>query len=281
MNQEMEELMLDLLCKKAIYGLTTGEETQLADLQRAAGNLGDAESIELTVAALSLAGLDYGEAVMPKNLQARVAAEAERFFDERESRPAASEPSVAAETLRPVGSWLFGWLGWAAAAAACVALAVNIYMTRPGFEVAKVPQTPAAQQPERLTPAQMRERLIASADDLARGSFGPGNVKSVVPSGDVVWSDAKQAGYMRFTNLPKNDPSKETYQLWIFDETQDEKTPIDGGTFDVTSDGEVVVPINAKLNPHNTKAFAITVEKPGGVVVSKREKIIALAKREV
>jgi anti-sigma-K factor RskA len=85
---------------------------------------------------------------------------------------------------------------------------------------------------------------------------------------------------MRFTDLPKNDSSKETYQLWIFDEAQDEKTPIDGGTFDVTADGEVIVPINAKLVPRNTKAFAVTIERPGGVVVSKREKIVALAKRE-
>jgi anti-sigma-K factor RskA len=279
MNLDREELMLDLLCKRAVYGLTADEESQLAGFERDLGQLDDAESIELTVAALSMAGID-ASAEMPKSLNSRIAAEAERFFDELESPPSADQPAVAAETLRPAGSGLFGWLGWAAAAAACVALAVNIYMTRPVRELANLPQTPTVQQPERLTPAQMRERLIATATDLARGSFGPGNVKSVVPSGDVVWSDAKQAGYMRFTNLPKNDPSKETYQLWIFDETQDEKTPIDGGTFDVTADGEVVVPINAKLNPHNTKAFAITVEKPGGVVVSKREKIIALAKRE-
>jgi len=126
----------------------------------------------------------------------------------------------------------------------------------------------------------MRQSLIESAPDLARGSWGSGNVKEVTPAGDIVWSDAKQAGYMRLTGLPVNDPTKETYQLWIFDETQDDKTPIDGGTFTVSSEGEVIIPINAKLAPRNTKMYAITVEKPGGVVVSKREKIVALAKRE-
>jgi anti-sigma-K factor RskA len=98
--------------------------------------------------------------------------------------------------------------------------------------------------------------------------------------GDVVWSDEKQAGYMRLRGLPVNDKSKETYQLWIFDKTQDKATPIDGGTFDVDKEGEVVIPIDAKLKALGPELFAITIEKPGGVVVSKREKIAALAKVE-
>jgi anti-sigma-K factor RskA len=102
-------------------------------------------------------------------------------------------------------------------------------------------------------------------------------MKELAVAGDVVWSDAKQEGYMRFTNLPKNDASVSTYQLWIFDETQSDKTPIDGGTFDVNADGEVIIPIDAKLKARGAKAFAITVEKPGGVVVSDRKKIPTLA----
>ena len=85
---------------------------------------------------------------------------------------------------------------------------------------------------------------------------------------------------MRLSGLPKNDPAKETYQLWIVAENQDPKTPVDGGTFDITSDGEVIIPINAKVKALNPQAFAITIEKPGGVPVSKQEKVPALAKRE-
>jgi len=77
-----------------------------------------------------------------------------------------------------------------------------------------------------------------------------------------------------------NDTTKETYQLWIFDKTQDPATPIDGGTFDIKSGGEVVIPVNAKLKAKGPQMFAITIEKPGGVVVSKRGKIAALAKVE-
>ena len=82
---------------------------------------------------------------------------------------------------------------------------------------------------------------------------------------------------MRFKNLPKNDTNAYTYQLWIFDETQSDKTPIDGGTFDVNADGEIVVPIDARLKARGAKAFAITMEKPGGVVVSDRKQVPAIA----
>ena len=97
-------------------------------------------------------------------------------------------------------------------------------------------------------------------------------------SGDVIWSNAEQKGYLRLRGLPVNDPDKATYQLWIFDEAQDEKYPIDGGVFDINKDGEVIVPIDAKINVKNPKIFAVTKEKPGGVVVSDRTGLVALAK---
>ena len=108
--------------------------------------------------------------------------------------------------------------------------------------------------------------------------WGKGNVPGIADvSGDVVWSDEKQAGYVRVKGLPKNDVSKETYQLWIFDETQDPKTPIDGGTFNIDSDGETIIEIDARLKAKNPSLFAVTIEKPGGVVVSGRGRIAALA----
>jgi anti-sigma-K factor RskA len=125
----------------------------------------------------------------------------------------------------------------------------------------------------------MRERLMASATDVARADIAAGK-ELYKPTGDIVWSDAKQTGYIRIKGLPKNDPGKEQYQLWIYDENQDPKTPIDGGVFDASSDGEIVIPIDAKIKVKNPKVFAITVEKPGGVVVSKQEKVAALAKVE-
>jgi hypothetical protein len=150
------------------------------------------------------------------------------------------------------------------------ALGLNLYYTRPDSEIAI----------ESLTPAKMRQRLIDSAPDLVRGSWSEGKMAEMKPAGDVVWSDSMQTGYMRVSGLPKNDPSRETYQLWIVAENQDPKTPVDGGTFDINSDGEVIIPIDAKVKALNPKAFAIKIEKPGGVPVSTQGKLAAVANSE-
>ena len=85
---------------------------------------------------------------------------------------------------------------------------------------------------------------------------------------------------MRFRNLPVNQPTREQYQLWIFSKNQDDATPIDGGVFDVDAEGEVIVPIDAKLRADDVYLFAVTIEKPGGVVVSSRGRLPLLAKVE-
>ena len=97
-------------------------------------------------------------------------------------------------------------------------------------------------------------------------------------SGTVIWSDELQEGYMSLTNLPANDPNARQYQLWIVDPARDEK-PVDGGVFDIsTNDGTVIIPISNPLAVTNPQAFVITLEQPGGVVVSKQEVVVALAK---
>jgi hypothetical protein len=47
--------------------------------------------------------------------------------------------------------------------------------------------------------------------------------------------------------------------------------------FDVTPGGEVVIPITARVPVQAPTLFAVTVERPGGVVVSKRERIVVTA----
>lgn len=282
MSEANQELMFDLLTKKAIYGLDDAERRELDGLDT---GLAESEfrSLEMTAAAISMVGVSNEES-LPSHLHARILDDAERFMANEQAVAAPWPPStvgvreIVAE--QPSGSFL-SWFGWAAAAA-CIALAVNIWFTRfqPTPEIV-VMQPPVVETPQILTPAQMRDEMIRSTASLVKANWAAGNVKELKQiSGDVVWSDEKQAGYMRFRGLPANDGSKETYQLWIFDKAQDKATPIDGGTFDVPADGEVVIPINAKLKAQGPEMFAITIEKPGGVVVSKREKIAALAKVE-
>ncbi len=98
-------------------------------------------------------------------------------------------------------------------------------------------------------------------------------------SGDVVWNPAANAGYMRFAGLPANDPSEAQYQLWIFDSAINADTPIDGGVFDISGSGEVIVAIDPKIAVTDATMFAITLERPGGVVVSDRSRLLLLAQR--
>ena len=277
MSEDKKEIMLDLLCKQAVYGLDEQETLQLEQL-----GYDDAEneSIDLTVASLGLIGLETKQE-MPTHLQSKILAKAESFFAvQGDAAPALPVREFVVNKTMVAKPW-FAWLGWAAAAAACVALAITIFMPRTGTEIAGGKVAPAPTQEEKPDPAIQRQQLIDSSGNLLVAKIGKGTVKEIDNvTGDVVWSDDKQKGYIRIKGLPKNDAVKETYQLWIFEDNQGSKTPIDGGTFDINSDGEVIIPIDAKLKARNPNMFAITIEKPVGVVVSGREKIAALAKIE-
>lgn len=279
MSEEQNEQLFDLLAKKALYGLDESEARELASFDAETTEL-EFRSLEMTAAAINLAGLETEEP-MPSFLRERILDSGEEFIRSRQPDSAWAPPPKEADNSAPAGlsAW-FGWTGWAAAALASIALAVNIWSTRmQPIDVARFP-TPVG-TPRTLPPNELREELLRSEASIYKASWGAGNVKELKDiSGDIVWSEAKQTGYMRFRGLPVNDSDKTCYQLWIFDKTQDKATPIDGGTFDVVTDGEVVIPITAKLKAIGPEMFAITVEKKGGVVVSKREKVAALAKVE-
>ena len=115
MNENIEELMHDLLCKKAVYGLDANEEKHLAELEQQAGGASQSESFELTAAMLAMADLDTTQP-LPANLQSRILAEAERYFDAN----ARTDEPVVSPVVRETSACgsIFNWLGWAVAAAA-------------------------------------------------------------------------------------------------------------------------------------------------------------------
>jgi hypothetical protein len=155
------------------------------------------------------------------------------------------------------------WVTAAAAAGVALTAGVGLYARRGGDSVA----VPSEARTSLLRTGAHATAWTATTDAAAKSA-----------TGDVVWSDAEQRGYMRFVGLAVNDAKAWQYQLWIFDRTRDEAFPVDGGVFNVTSDGEVIVPISAKLHVDQATLFAVTVERPGGVVVSKRERIVVTAK---
>lgn len=267
MNELTREKMLDLLIKQLTEGLSAEETRELRELEKEFPELKDGNSFEATAAAISMANLDTGEP-LPADLRAKVSAGAGEFFvageTEEYQKTFAFEPKTR--------TWQ--WLGWAFAAAAVVMLAVNLWTTRlnPKVETVYVQITPTPAPPAN----QQLEQLLASTDVVQTKLTNPKNPNEIV--GDVFWSDSAQRGFVRLRGIPVNDKAREQYQLWIVAANQDAKTPVDGGVFDVNDAGEVIIPINAKVKVEKPAAFAITAEKPGGVVVSKGEKVMALGK---
>lgn len=274
MSEQLNELLLDLLIKQATYGLDDEEQVRLNELQHAPD-----DSFLLTATAVNIAELSEIEP-MPAHLRNKISEQAAQWFESAPEVQTAQTDLQPTFVFEPKRSWT-SWLGWVVAAAACAALAFNIAMTRlvPDPTLVKISPTPNASQTPDL--AKAHDEMLAQPSLIrAAWSPGPSSPEMAKITGDVVWSDEKQAGYLKVRGLPTNDKTKTTYQLWIFEENQGDKTPIDGGTFDIDANGDVVIPINAKLRTKNPALFAITVEKPGGVVVSKRDKIAALAKVE-
>lgn len=222
-------------------------------------------SLELTAAAVETGFLQEQTIQAPEMLLARVR-EGTQSFMSPEKSPANIAKAAAWKRL-----FLMPQTAWSVAA--LFALLFVAKSINSGPEIVPTPVVFEAS----VSPEAARDALSENADDLIETAFG-GTESYPQMSGKVVWSDSQQEGYMTLTNLPVNDPKSKQYQLWIVDPTRDEK-PVDGGVFDIPSGKEtVVIPINNPVSVSSPKAFVITLEQPGGVVVSKQETVVALAK---
>ena len=248
---DWDERSLDLAIDRFTVGLDQRDE---ATLDRIAASA-DLHDFENTLAAVHLACLLDVEAP-PAEFLSRLERAGRQHLATSSSSP---EPERG--TIAPFPSRALAFAGWLVAAA----LLLSFLLLRPTGDRA---------------PYAQRATLIADAGDLIRIEWtATEDPAAAGASGDVVWSTSLQKGYMRFQNLAPNDPEESQYQLWIFDPTRAdwEAKPVDGGVFDVPSDGEVVVPIDAKLAVRETSLFAVTIEVPGGVVVSEREHLVLTA----
>ena len=274
MNGDRTHRLFDLLADQTTGGLDAASGRELESLL-ADHPTGQDDSMELAAASVELAFLETGGEIeaMPAHLRARVMQDAERAmgWTAGDAAGAITRPRSAdsvADRAADGGSFWSRWLPWTVAAASLV-LVLWMFSRQPEVPIAEVPPSNADLRADLLVrdPAAVQLEWTATEDAAAADA-----------SGNVVWSDTEQAGYMIFRGLASNDPTAQQYQLWIFDETRDERYPVDGGVFDVPPGAtEVVVPIQAKLDVDNPVLFAVTVERPGGVVVSSRERIVLVA----
>lgn len=208
---------------------------------------------------------------------AQTPSQAQPVIAQPEQRPAPTDiEQMREKKQRSRAATIVPWL----AAAACLALAIGAVLWARSKDTSQVAKKPDPAE-KKLTITEQRDQLMAKAADVTKLEWtATADPNAQGAKGDVVWSQTEQKGFMRFVGLTANDPTKYQYQLWIFDKNRDDKFPVDGGVFDVTSTGEVIVPISAKLAVGEIALFAVTIEKPGGVVVSARERIVVTAARK-
>ncbi len=288
---DRDERDLELLAAYALGALDPAEEREIDRLLAAIDDV-EVESFERAAAATLVANLAPAIEPMPGALRSDLKRFGRQWaatnLPERGRQVASStgqaragvmtrESSDEPSTFRFVG--LAGWL----AAAACLALAAVAWMPLASSVRSSGPividdgwlRAEPGMSQQQL--AQVRNALFVRPGDAVLASWTPTETPDPTAAGaggDVVWSTDEQCGVMRIVGLEANDPNAEQYQLWIFDE--DQQHPIDGGVFDIPASGEVLVPITAKLRVRKPTLFAITVEKPGGVVVSDRSRIALL-----
>lgn len=281
MNELEQEKMLDLLILKATGEITKEELEQLTKLEEMFPEFKDDITFELTAAAISMVDLP-DEEQMPAHLQAKILADADRFYASGEAQVKTLKDSGETEEFQKTFEFepkksIWQSLGWVVAALACVVLAVNLWISyRRPTEVVNNP-------PQQITPTptpgimDQRQQLMISMPDVAQQNWSDFDPKKPLNvQGDVVWSNQAQKGFVRFKNLPVNDKTKETYQIWVFDETQ--KNPVSAGVFDANENGEIIIPMDAAIKITKPTMVGITAEKPGGVMVSGLEKVMAVAK---
>lgn len=177
------------------------------------------------------------------------------------SHASTSRDVAAPRPLRPRFDWL--------AAAACTTLgaAATFAILNARDDRASPPATVDPASFLRSHPSAVHWPWAGTEDRVVVGTVG----------GEAYFDPTTNEGLLVIEGLAPNDPTVEQYQLWIFDATRDERYPVDGGVFDVRPNEPTRVPVVAKLPVSSPKLFAVTIEKPGGAVVSDR-RIALLAK---
>jgi hypothetical protein len=270
----------ELLVLRASEGLSSIDDIELDKL-----GASSIDSFDLSAAMVELT-VEHDEA-MPDDIAAKILATAFAKSEHRnvgagmDSLTAPALPTVAASLTAqalpavsgsPVASlsvarqkavskrasaWLYS--GWAVAAAAA-SVALWSYSKRSDGR-----DTPAA---------SAAVNSIGSKSDVVTLTLQPSSAAAV--TGEVRWSPSGQSGNLSVSGLPLNVPSKNRYQLWIFDTGRDARFPVDAGLFDAAGAATTFI-FSPRVAVTNATKFMITLEAAAGAVVSDRNQTIAVS----
>lgn len=189
----------------------------------------------------------------------------------------AEAPAAAAEVVTFPLTRLLPW-----AAAACFALIAGLFWMR-GTNLSAEAQSLAAQRElaevaYKLAQSQLAERTLLAeraisdlgsrlkqTEDLGRLRVTA--LASLVNNSPearaiAVWDPSQQSGLLTVEKLPAI-AAEQDYQIWVID--PDYPIPVDGGVFKPGADGKAVLTFKGDKAVQKVTAFAISLEKKGGV----------------
>ncbi len=253
-----QQRLLELLADQSLQGISPEEQAELRTLL--AGSNIDPETIDRLAARIAVALTPAPREPLPAALRARILHSA-KVLPQFQPTTASSVTPLRNRSR----SWREGF-AWLVAVASLAGLLVSLTVSSLDPKLPPV----IANKPLEQEADLVRLPWTATEDAAAKNA-----------KGEVLWSNAAQAGQVKVTGLAKLDPTQAQYQFWIFDAAQDDRYPINGGIFSIDdATRTATISINPEIRVVNPAMFAVTVEKPGGVVVSGRERLVLLAKNE-
>lgn len=253
------------------FGLLEGAERAAFEAERAANPELRAlcDSLAGTAASVALAA---PQVTPPAELKARILAACPEPGRSTVPEPAADRKMVAFPLLR--------FVPWAVAAALAVAVtwfaSQNLALRHENLTLRSERQL--AEVAYKMAQNQLSERsLIAEkmiaelgnqlrqSEDLTRLKVTAlaslaGNTKEA--QAIAVWNPEQQSGLLTIEKLPAIADTQD-YQIWIVDPAY--PNPVNGGVFHVGADGKVALGFKPDQPVAQAAAFAISLEKKGGV----------------
>jgi hypothetical protein len=267
-----------------LYCLGECDSSQLREVEARLKRGDDALATEIaSLRALTDALLSAPAPIAP---DPRVRAGLERFLaeDATRDRPEAialraGAAHRASASTTGARSWSIGRIAPWLLAAASITLAVFAWTTRSTPTTPTIPTPPIVVAPPSPSEQLASLRAAPGTQVWTVGAQGEWQSKGA-GVGELVWNSSEQRGFLRVKALNANDPGKEQYQAWLFDAKRG-KEAVSGGVFDapapVDADGYRIVPIRPDLTVGDLTTFAVTIERPGGVVVTDASRLVLLA----
>lgn len=275
-----------------VLGALEGEELRAFEARVAVDTELRARVDELSEAAARVAHGAPARA-LPPHLEARVMAEIR-----------AQSPQLPATPSRS------NWIPWAVAASLAVACIIVLgQQQRTAKELADAREETAASQKQISTLTEERNRVeqqlvqvqereaasraqmatLAAARDEAARKLAQAERRDALSgvqvatltsklenapdaTAAVIWDEERQRGVLNTSTMPANSDDRD-YQLWIVDPKYSQ--PVDAGVFTVERTGATRYAFKPKSRINSATAFAISLERKGGV--PKAEGPIVLA----